>query len=68
MAEEPSLSYYLSIAGGRIIGFIPFPRLLVLCEKSLPGFELVSPCSFPTVITTTEGLVNSIYNCLNSLK
>ena len=31
-AEEPSLSYYLHIAGGRIIGFIPFPRVLVLCE------------------------------------
>ena len=28
--EEPSLSYYLPIAGGRIIGFIPFPRVLVL--------------------------------------
>ena len=32
MAEEPSLSYYLPIAGGRNIGFIPFPRVLVLCE------------------------------------
>ena len=32
MAEEPSLSYYLPTAGGRIIGFIPFPRILVLCE------------------------------------
>ena len=31
-AEEPSLPYYLSIAGGRLIGFIPFPRVLVLCE------------------------------------
>ena len=31
-AEEYSLSYYLPIAGGRIIGFIPFPRVLVLCE------------------------------------
>ena len=31
-AEKPSLPYYLSIAGGRIIGFIPFPRVLVLCE------------------------------------
>ena len=31
-AEEPSLSCYLPIAGGRIIGFIPFPRVLVLCE------------------------------------
>ena len=31
-AEEPSLPYYLPIAGGRIIGFILFPRVLVLCE------------------------------------
>ena len=31
-AEEHSLSYYLPIAGGRIIGFIPFPRVFVLCE------------------------------------
>ena len=27
-AEEHSLSYYLPIAGGRIIGFIPFPRVI----------------------------------------
>ena len=27
-----NLSYYLPIAGGGIIGFIPFPRVLVLCE------------------------------------
>ena len=31
-AEEPSLSYNLPLTGGRIIGFIPFPRVLVLCE------------------------------------
>ena len=31
-AEEPSLPYYLPIAGGRIIGFIPFPRVLVPCK------------------------------------
>ena len=31
-AEETSLPYYLPIAGGRIIGFIPFPRVLALCE------------------------------------
>ena len=31
-AKEPIQSYDLPIAGGRIIGFIPFPRLLVLCE------------------------------------
>ncbi len=28
-AEEPSLPYYLPIAGGRIIGFIPFPRVYI---------------------------------------
>ena len=32
LTEEPSLPYYLPIARGRIIGFIPFPRALVLCE------------------------------------
>ena len=31
-SEEPILPYYLPKAGGRIIGFIPFPRVLVLCE------------------------------------
>ena len=31
-AEELSLSYHLPIAGGRIIGLIPFPRVVVLCE------------------------------------
>ena len=31
-AEEPSLPYYIPIAGGRIFGFIPFPRVLVLWE------------------------------------
>ena len=31
-AEEPSLPYYLPLAGGRIIGFIAFQRVLVLCE------------------------------------
>ena len=31
-AEEPSLPYYLPIAGRSIIEFIPFLRVLVLCE------------------------------------
>ena len=29
---KETLPYYLPIAGGRTIGFIPFPRILVLCE------------------------------------
>ena len=36
-AEEPCLSYYLPIAGGRIIGFIPFPRVLVLIFLFIVG-------------------------------
>ena len=52
--EEPSLPYYLPIAGGRTVGFIPFPRILVLCEmQSYPGFELVSLCPFPTIVSIT---------------
>ena len=31
-AEETSLHYYLPIAGEIVIGFIPFPRVLVMCE------------------------------------
>ena len=31
-SKEPSLLYYLPITGGRMVGFIPFPRVLVLCE------------------------------------
>ena len=34
-AEEPNLPYYLPVAGGRIIGFIHFPMVLVLCEMQL---------------------------------
>ena len=31
-AKEPYLTYFLPIAGERIIGFIPLPRVLALCE------------------------------------
>ena len=30
--EEQSQPHYLSIAGERIVGFLPFPRVLVLFE------------------------------------
>ena len=33
--EEPSRPYYLPTAGERIIGFIPFTGVLVLCEMQL---------------------------------
>ena len=31
--KKPSLSYYLLIAGGRIVGFICFLKVLALWEK-----------------------------------
>ena len=34
-AEEPSLPYNLLIAERRIVGFIPFSRVLVLCEMQM---------------------------------
>ena len=39
-AEEHSLSYYLPIAGGRIIGFIPFPMVLLLPEMQSVSFRI----------------------------
>ena len=30
--KEPSLPYYLPIAEGRIVGYIPFSRVSALCE------------------------------------
>ena len=40
MAEEPTLSYYFPIAWGRIIGFISFPKVLVLCEMQSVSFRI----------------------------
>ena len=37
------LCYYLSIAAGRIVGFIPFPRVLVLCEMQTASSGMWTP-------------------------
>ena len=50
-AEQISLPYYLPIAGGRIIGFTPFPRVLVLCENAISLVQDLNSCRhvpFPT--------------------
>ena len=52
-AEEPSLSYYLPIAGGRIIGFIPSPRVLVLYEMQSVTSRIWTPVAVSISITTT---------------
>ena len=52
--SRASLPYYLHIDGGRIVGFIPFQRVFVLCEMQPHCvFELMSLSPFPTKVTTT---------------
>ena len=38
-AKKPCVPYFLPIAGGRIVGFIPFPRVL-----ALHGMQRASSC------------------------
>ena len=54
MVKEPSLPYYLPIAGGRV-GFIPSLRVLALSEMQLPhpGFELGATSPFSMTLTIT---------------
>ena len=38
--KEPCLPYYLPIARGRIVGFIPFLKILSLCEMKTALFRI----------------------------
>ena len=38
--KEPNLNYYLSIAGRRVVGFIPFPSVLALSEIQTVSFRI----------------------------
>ena len=54
--KEPSLSYYLLMAGRRIIGFIPFPKVLVLSERQTVSSRIWTwiAMSFPATITIMQ--------------
>ena len=61
--KELSLPYYIPIAGGRIVGFMPFPRVLAVCEmkKSHPGFEFLLLYPFPASSSSSaEDFINRI--------
>ena len=61
-AEEPSLPYYLPIAGGRIIGFIPFQRVLVLCEMRSVSSRIWTRVAMPISYNNfTTGIYIYIY-------
>ena len=63
--KEPSLFYHLPIAEGWIVGFMPFPRVLTLCEmQSHPGVELVLPCPLITMISRAPGTPPGEYKLL----
>ena len=47
-AKEPNLPYYWPIAGRRIIGFIPFQRVLVLCEMQPVSSRIWTPVAMST--------------------
>ena len=53
--KEPSLSYFLPIAGGRIVGSLlsQVYQRYVKCKQIHPVFELGSLGLFPTTITDT---------------
>ena len=65
-AEEPRLPYYFPMAGGRIIGFIPFQRVLVLCEMQLVSSRIwnriaVSISYDDNHYTTGTSIKNCVY-------
>ena len=41
--KKPSLPYYLLIAGGKTIRFIPFPKVLMLCEMQSAVSRIWTP-------------------------
>ena len=61
----------LPIAGGGIIGFIPFQRHLrnVKCKQPRPGFEHGLPCLFPktvSIIPRTPSIYKSDHTCTHT--
>ena len=58
-----SLPFYLPIAGGKIIGFIPFLRVLVLCEMSSVSYRIWTRVAVTITITPRAPTYNNIiYN------
>ena len=59
--KESSLPYYLPIAGGRIVGVIPFPKIFVLCEmqsvSSRIWTRVVVPISYDDIHNTTNAFL-----------
>ena len=65
MVKEYTLLYYSSIAGRRIIGFMPFPKSISVMWKAISffsGFELMPSSPYPIMITIkSRGSSNCLY-------
>ena len=61
-AEEPSLSYYLPIAGGRIIRFIPFPSEIQSVSSRIWTRVAVSISYDDNHYTTATSHIQTRYN------
>ena len=57
-AKKPSLLYYLLLAGRRIIEFIPFPRVLVLCEMQRPLSRMLNSGRCIHSLSTTVTIIH----------
>ena len=62
-AEEPCLPYYLPIAGRRIIGFIPFPRVLVLYEMQSVSSRIWTRVVVSISYDDNHYTTGTIYQC-----
>ena len=64
MVKEPSLPYYLPIAGGRVVGCIPFPRVLALCEMYTASSRIrtQSKSKFLKILPEGMGKLNKTFD------
>ena len=66
-AKEPNLSYYLPIAGERIIGFILFPRVFMLMEMQSTSSSILNcvAVSIFYLVTITPRAPPYVYVCIS---
>ena len=61
-AKEFSLLYYLPIDGGRIVRFIPFPRILALCEMQIVSSRIWTGVAVSISYDGSNYIMSATYN------
>ena len=64
--KEPNLSYYLLVAGGRITGFLSFPRILGKMQTASSGIwtRVAVLISYDGIYYTTKGPISPLDICI----